>query len=206
LSTSVHKENNIADFVRDCILRILPDGGSIFDPTCGKENRQFKKYFTGAYQYLHNYRYIGKDLCYNDFDVFTRTAPTPEFDIVWYDPPFVPKPVFDKRAGDYGTRDIAIETIMEYFSIPVIKNLMTFTKKYLAVRGMDFYYPINSFNFYSFQNLLVNKVLELTELNLSCLYIMPYYRTDIETLKRINKRPVINYSYTAVFMKGYFED
>ena len=162
MSTSVHKTNDIADFVRDCILRILPEGGKIFDPTCGSINRQFKKYFTDSYTYLNNYHYIGKDLLYG-FDVNKETIHEPAFDIVWYDPPFVPKANFDRRAEDYGTQETTIEGIKKYFSIPVIENLMTFTKKYLAIRGMDFYFPINSVNFYSFYDICMKNILRETE-------------------------------------------
>lgn len=204
MSVSVHIQNNIADFVKDVIQRIFPNGGEIFDPTCGNQNRQFKKYFTGSEKYLNNFSYKGTDLIYG-FDVFKEKSLAPAFDIVWYDPPFTPKPTFDKRSSDYGNQDVTIQKIKDYFSIPVIENLMTFTKKYLAVRGMDFYYPINSLNFYSFYDLCMKDILRKTELNLYCLYIMPYTRADIETLIKINKRPVINYSYTAVFMKGNFE-
>ena len=203
MSLSVHVQNNIADFVRDSIRRMLPNGGSIFDPTCGKINRQFKKYFSGEYEYDNNFLYKGTDLIYG-FDVFKNSAPTPDYDIVWYDPPYLPAPKFDKRSNDYGNQNITINEIKEYFSIPVIKNLMTFSKKYLAIRGMDFYYPINSFNFYSFFDLCIKNILEKTEFNLYCLYIMPYTRNDIDRIISINKRPVINYSYTVVFQKGNF--
>lgn len=205
MSTSVHIQNNTADFIRDCIVRILPKGSSIFDPTCGKENRQFRKYLNNSHTYLTDYHYLGKDLLFGNFDVFKDRAETEEFDMVWYDCPFIPKPVFDKRSDDYGNQDITIKQIKEYYSIPVIENLMTFTKKYLAIRGMDFYYPINSLNFYSFYDLCMNDILKHTSLNMYCLYIMPYVRADIEKLKQINKRPVINYSYTVIFMKGNFE-
>lgn len=119
--------------------------------------------------------------------------------------PFTPKPNFDKRSNDYGTQNInTIDKIRKYFSIPVIRNLMSFSKKYLAVRGMDFYYPINSFNFYSFYDLCIKNVLERTEFNQYCLYVMLYTRNDMNKIIQINKRPVINYSYTAVFQKGFF--
>jgi len=203
LSFSIHTENDIADFVKASINRILPNGGSIFDPTCGKYNRQFKKYFSGEYQYDKKYQYKGTDKIYG-FDVFKSSALTPDYDLVWYDPPFIPAPKFDKRADNYGNQITTIEEIKEYFSIQVIKNLMTFSKKYLAIRGMDFYYPINSFNFYSFYDLLMKNVLEKTEFNLYCLYIMKYTRQDFDRIVAINKRPVINYSYTAVFQKGGF--
>jgi len=204
LSFSIHIENDIADFVKDCINRMLPEGGSIFDPTCGKYNRQFKKYFSGEYQYDKNYQYKGTDQLYG-FDVFKSSSPTPDYDLVWYDPPFTPAPKFDKRADNYGTEKIGgIDSIKEYFSVPVIKNLMSFSKKFLAVRGMDFYYPINSFNFYSFYDMLIKNVLEKTEFNLYCLYIMKYTRQDWDRIIQINKRPVINYSYTAIFTKDGF--
>jgi len=204
MSVSIHEENDIAKFVKASINRILPNGGSIFDPTCGKINRQFKRYFSGEYEYDHKYLYKGTDLIYG-FDVFKNSATTPDYDIVWYDPPFTPKPNFDKRNSDYGTQEIStIDQIKEYFSVPVIKNLMTFSKKYLAVRGMDFYFPINSFNFYSFYDMLMKDVLQKTDFNLYCLYIMKYTRNDLERIIEINKRPVINYSYTAIFQKGAF--
>jgi len=204
MSVSIHQENDIAKFVKASINRILPNGGSIFDPTCGKINRQFKRYFSGEYEYDHKYLYKGTDLIYG-FDVFKSSATTPDYDIVWYDPPFTPKPNFDKRNSDYGTQEIStIDQIKEYFSVPVIKNLMTFSKKYLAVRGMDFYFPINSFNFYSFYDMCMKNILEKTEFNLYCLYIMKYTRNDIDRIIEINKRPVINYSYTAIFQKGAF--
>ena len=204
MSVSIHVENDIAKFVKDCINRILPNGGSIFDPTCGKINRQFKRYFSGEYEYDKKYHYKGTDLIYG-FDVFKNSATSPDYDIVWYDPPFTPKPNFDKRNADYGTQEIStIDQIKEYFSVPVIKNLMTYSKKYLAVRGMDFYFPINSFNFYSFYDLCMKNILEKSEFNLYCLYIMKYTRNDLDRIIEINKRPVINYSYTAIFQKGTF--
>lgn len=205
MSTSIHKQNDIADFVKDCILRILPDGGKIYDPTCGSINRQFRKYFTGSCTYLDNYYYVGKDLIYGN-DVFKETIQEPYVDIVWYDPPFIPTAKFDNRFRDYGTEQITVDEIKNYFSIPVIKNLLTFTKKYLAIRGMDFYYPINSFNYFSFYELCIKNILAQTELNLFCQYIMPYTRHDIDKIILINKRPIINYSYTVIFMKGNFEN
>ncbi len=205
MSTSVHVQNDIADFVRDSVRKILPNGGTIFDPTCGKINRQFKKYFSGSCTYDTKYHYIGKDLIFG-FDVFTEKSSEPIADLVWYDPPFTPKPTIDRRASDYGTQGLTTEEIKNYFSIQVINNLKTFTKKYLAVRGMDFYYPINSLNFFSFDEMCTNPILQKTDLNLYCKYIMPYIRHDLETLKKINKRPVVNYSYTVVFMKGNFEN
>lgn len=203
MSTSVHIQNDISDFVRDSIRKILPDGGTIFDPTCGKINRQFKKYFTGTCTYDEKYHYIGKDIIFG-FDVFTNKSKEPIADLVWYDPPFTPKPTIDKRASDYGTQGITVEEIKNFFSIPVIINLSTYTKKYLAVRGMDFYYPINSLNYYSFHEMCITPILQKTPLNLYCLFIMPYIRHDLDYLVKINKRPVINYSYTVVFMKGNF--
>ena len=205
MSLSVHVQNNIADFVKDSVRKMLPNGGSIFDPTCGKYNRQFKKYFTGEYEYDKDFLYKGTDLIYG-FDVFKNQAPDPDYDLVWYDAPYLPAPKFDKRADNYGNQNITIEEIKNYFSIPVIKNLMSFSKKYLAIRGMDFYYPINSFNFYSFYDLCIKNIIEQTEFNLYCLYIMPYTRNDMDRIISINKRPVINYSYTVVFQKGVFDN
>ncbi len=203
MSTSVHVHNDIAEFVRDSVRKILPNGGTIFDPTCGKINRQFKRYFTGSCTYDEKYHYIGKDKIYG-FDVFTEKTSEPIADLVWYDPPFTPKPTIDKRAGDYGTQGITVDEIKNYFSIPVINNLMSFSRKYLAVRGMDFYYPINSLNFYSFADMLILPILKQTPFNPFALYIFPYIRADLKKIIEINKRPVINYSYTMVFMKGSF--
>lgn len=206
MSTSVHVENNIADFVRACIHRILGKSGSIFDVTCGKYNRQFKKYLSSEFCYDGVYHYKATDLLYG-FDVFNKRAPEPDYDLVWYDPPFTPRPKkeIDQRYDNYGTEEITIDMIKHYFSKIPIGNLLTFTKKYLVVRGMDFYYPINSFQFYSFYDIAIKRILEENPVNLYCNYIMPYTRKDLDTLIQINKRPVINYSYTAVFMKGSFE-
>lgn len=203
MSLSIHVENNIADFTRAVCRRLMKDGGSIFDVTCGKYNRQFKKYFSTseAYLYDENFFYKGTDLIYG-FDVFKEKSTEPYYDIVYYDPPYLPAPKFDKRADNYGNQRISIEEIKEYFSIPVIHNLMSFSKKYLCVRGMDFYYPINSFNYYSFYDLCIKNIIEKTEFNLTCQYIMKYSRNDMDRIIAINKRPVINYSYLAVFQKG----
>lgn len=202
MSLSVHVQNNIADFVRDCVRKMLPNGGSIFDPTCGKENRQFKKYFTGGYEYDNNYLYKGTDKMYG-FDVFKNSSLEANYDLVWYDPPFTPSPTKDRRAGDYGTQGLTdMDILKSYFSIPVIENLMTFSKKFLAIRGMDFFYPMSSFNFYSFYDMCMKNILEQKKYNLWALYIMPYTRHDMDEIIKNAKRPRINYSYTAVFQKG----
>jgi len=198
---SIHTPNDIAEFVKNVISRLLPNGGSIFDPTCGNQNRQFKKYFTGAYQYNYKYSYKGTDLLYNDSDVFKDRASEPTYDIVWYDPPFTSKPTMDKRSEDYGTKGLEGNEVKKFFSVDVIENLASYSKKFIAVRGMDFYFPINSTTYFSFHDMCIKPVLTWTNLEMYCLFIMPYWRHDMDRIIELNRRPVINYSYCVIFTK-----
>jgi len=125
----------------------------IVDPTCGTENYLFSKiidileYWGIEYKAcdLKEGNWSG-NIC-NVFEADTL----PEGDVFVYDPPYVPYSRIDKRGENYGT-EIARspEEVKEFYSKQVFENFESRGAKLIIVKGSDFYYPVESLNFYSF--------------------------------------------------------
>jgi len=148
---------DIGDIVRSLITYYFPGASSIWDPTCGSENHQFRKYLKmdgAAWVYAERYRYVASDIKDTKWNcgpqgclkIDVLKTPHPfgdgEFDIIVYDPPFQPSARHDDRGGDYGIDvDRRLEDIQRYYDLKVFEEFARIAGRGLIVKCTDFYYP-----------------------------------------------------------------
>src|SRR5690606_24425830 len=194
----------IADAIQGIVRFYLPEGGTILDPTCGKENYQFGGWVEQMTLEGTHYDYLSSDLLpFGDVQASVQELPFRDkiADVTVYDPPFTPQATADPRGVDYAIQfDRTIDEISRYYSRWVYQELERVTKKFILVRGQDFYYPPNTPNFCSFFQLALRGEL-LEGLTLRAIYPyrynhhrLPLYR---ENLKNV-VRPIITHGYVAV--------
>lgn len=203
--TTSLKTTQISDFVESIVMFYMPEGGIIYDPTAGVKNYQFKwnknEKLTGV-----RYTYLSSDLRktrHSQFMADVRHLPLADkfADFTWYDPPYLPKAADkDKRRNDYGidNEQADPQQVARYYGPDVMRELVRVTRKYIAIRGSDFYYPRTSANFYMFHDLCIQNLRKY------CIIIALYQYKVLNPLfglwrKRIkSKRPIITHNYTVV--------
>ncbi|AFU57268.1 hypothetical protein Ngar_c03500 [Candidatus Nitrososphaera gargensis Ga9.2] len=221
--------NNSLDDTTKALLKFyLPDGGVIYDPTCGEKNYQFswlKKSSTIALDYYCNitgrrgkavlqqqakehYRYICSDLKpTGDFIANVSHLPLKNkcADATWYDPPFAPtRDSKDPRAKAFGVNENRTpKQIKEFYSADILKELARVTKKFIFVRGQDIYFPPNTTNFYPFYEMALHSVKKVKELEKKPIaeYTLRYNHGKLPLFRyrlRNVQRPIITYSKIAV--------
>ena len=178
----------------------------ILDPTCGKENYQFKPWIESNILERLGYEYISADIKpYGEIvlDVFNLPVKEKSVDIIVYDPPYTPTARMGKRGGDY---DIVIDRtpnmIKKYYSEKVFKEFYRVLKNcgIVLVKGMDYYYPRNSDNLYLF----IEQVEYRKYFKPIGLYIYRYFYSNIPLTRyrcRNWKRPIQNHTYYLVLKK-----
>jgi len=127
---SVIYGNNIK--IHQVILGIIlyhkPPPAVIYDPTCGKENYQFKPWLEKGTLKKLGYTFISADIKpYGDVrcSYFRTPLRDKSVDIIVYDPPYLPEispKTDDERHKDYGIERYGIGKIFKNYSQEVFKQ------------------------------------------------------------------------------------
>lgn len=202
----------IDDLTQSIIEFFYPKGGTIYDPTCGVENHQFRSWIYQTrlngvkYKYIRSDKEPYGDFVFDLFDIPAKKIPLKdnEADATWLDVPFTPRATEDPRGDDYKIQhDRDAEAIRAFFSADIYRELARVSKDYIFVRGQDFYYPPNTTNFYMFHDLALRTV---KEAGLVVRAVYPF-RYNHDRLPRIREnlknvvRPIITHGYLAVLAK-----
>lgn len=215
------KSASISRTVQEIVVRLLPEGGTIFDPTCGEEMYQLQNLRKREHDMqLDNwlqrkkqkkapqlYKIITSDLKpTGDLIASVQYLPLRDnsADAVIYDPPFTPNFREDKRGANYGIDiDRTPEQTFQFYSLEIYKELARVSRKYVIVRGMDFYFPPETEIFYPFWRFALKNAAK-AGLEDYAIYSnknvhgkLSIYRWRLKHLPR----PIISHSYIAVFKK-----
>lgn len=212
----------IAKRLEQIVIFYLPNGGVIYDPACGETKHQLanlllRKNDSQLTAYLEKkskepqalYQIIQSDLKpTGDFVASARALPLRNkiADMTIWDPPFVPFQRDDKRGKDYGIdQDRSVEDVFNFYGLETYAELARVTRKYVVVRGMDFYFPVTSEKFYPFYEFALK---DAYKAGLTVHAIYPY-KTNPPKLGlyrwrlRHYVRPIQTHSYLAVLkVKG----
>lgn len=201
------KDIRVHEVVLSIIMFHKEPPAVILDPTCGKENHQFRPWIEQGILDKLGYEYIPCDIKpYGEIvlDVLSSLPFRDESaDIIVYDPPFTPNRRADERGVDY---DIAKtrtpEEVKIYYSESVFKEFHRVLKTdgIVLVKGMDYYYPKNTDNLYLFIEQLEYK----KYFKPIALYIYRFYYRGIPLLRyrcKHWKRPLIDHIYYLVLKK-----
>ena len=184
-------------------------GCVIFDPTCGKENYQFRE-ILDVIEYL-GYRYISADIePYGDIvhDVLGG-LPLREgsIDLILYDPPYLPYARLDDRGSDYAVDvERSVLDVKKFYGMGVFKEFHRVLRDggVLIVKGADFYDPVCSDNLYLFLTDIVDVQEVKRYFKPTALYIYRYFHR-INALYRFRlknrRRPVLTHTYFLVLKK-----
>lgn len=216
--------NSLEDTTKTMLKFYLPDGGVIYDPTCGEKNYQFawlRKSSTIALDYYmggrgravmleakHHYQYVCSDLKPTG-DIIAELHYLPfksKFaNITWYDPPFTPtRDSRDRRAKDFDVdHDRTPKEIKQYYSAEILKELARVTKQFIFMRGQDIYFPPNTTNFYPFYEMALHSIKKVKALERKPIaeYTLRYNHGKLPLFRwrlRHVQRPIITYSKIAV--------
>jgi len=181
----------------------------IFDPTCGKENYQFKPILE-VLEAL-GYRYISADLePYGDIqhDVLGGVPLRDDsVDIILYDPPYVPYSRCDVRGEDYAiSSERCVYDVKKFYSKEVLKEFHRILRRngVLIVKGTDFYEPTTTDNLFLFLVDVVPKENYRGLFRYVALYVYRYFHKENilnrYRLKRV-RRPVLTHTYFLVLKK-----
>lgn len=193
----------IAQTIHSIIRFYLPEGGRIYDPTCGKENFQFKSWIESLKLDGTRYEYISSDLKpFGDFQADLWHLPLQDkfAHCTVYDPPFTPTATSDPRSEQYNIEvERKVEDVLEYYSKKIYDELLRVTKWFIVVRGQDFYYPPNTCNYYPFHTVVLKKVPKQLELRAIYPYRFNHHRLPLyrENLKN-HVRPIITHGAIAI--------
>ena len=180
----------------------------VLDPTCGRRNYSFSPLKPRMYSEGVEY-FDGDIMPYGSFqaDVFKLPFRDGSFDVVFYDPPFMPPIRADMRAEDYGIAvPQTVAGIRRYYSRDVLEELARVTRPggVVIVKGGDFYYPPGSKILYLF----IPDILDVRnipkQLTLEARYIYRFYRDDVFRLERVRlsvDRPLITQTHYVVLRK-----
>ena len=218
---------DVADLVRNLVEYYFPSAKRIWDPTCGIENHLFSKYLrrkNGKWIYIDRIEYIASDMletkwnCINGkclkIDVLRQPYPFSdgEFDLIVYDPPYMPGAAIDKRMRDYGIdRYYSVTYIRRFYSDRVFSEMNRIARLGMIVKGQDIYYPTDT----NVLHLFINDVLDVSAVRkyfrVIALHIYRYYsgntqlaRTRVgEMVKKYPeiRRPVITHTYFVILWK-----
>jgi len=224
-STIYGHKVKIWELLRNLIEFHFPDAKVIWDPTCGKDNYQFKEYLKrteDGWIYAGRYKYYASDLLKTPWncdkesclrvDVLNPPWDLPfEPDLVVYDPPYIPFKVSSKRNNAYGM-DInrGLEGIRDYYAPRVFEAFAETVRKGLIVKGADFYLPKFSENL----RLFLVDVLDLAAIRRwfkpVALYVYRYFTADAFIHRAMTskasqirgiRRNIINHSYYLILKK-----
>lgn len=198
-------KDQIGKTIDDIVMTYMPEGGRIFDATCGPKQYQLRQLRKGKLDVQYeiitaDLRPVGNIQC----SVFHVPLQDQSAGITIYDPPFIPQSKEEVRVVDYGIHvKNDLDDIRRFYSADVLRELMRVTGKYLLVRGSDFYWPRTSSTVHYFWDLCIAQAraigMEPLALHINPVRHrrMPWYRARLRHLER----PLVNHSYIAVFPK-----
>ena len=205
MSFSAYNNAKVNDMVEELVMFYLPEGGLVFDPTCGIKNRQFKWIENSRLDGV-KYEYLPGDIQESNLqEIQASVTHIPlkyrSVDLTLYDPPYVPGARDCQRKEDYGiTQDRSVKEVMAFYSKDVFEELKRITRKWIIIKGTDFYWPTTSMNFYLFQQFALKGALE-AGLKVRAVYVfnyfhgmMGYYRSRLKNYRR----PIPCFTYYIV--------
>ena len=219
----IHQNDvKLSRFIRWLVEWHFPESSSIFDPTPGDKNHMFSEYLERSgdceWTYAGRYRYVAYSIepvewsrCgdgYNRIDVLEEwPLESGSFDVVFYDPPYLPRARQDKRGRDYGIEESrGLDDIKRYYSREVLSEALRVARHGIVIKGADFYYPSLSYNFYSFAGDIVSLEFLRGAGSVAAMYIYQFFHGNMILYRaRIAKRwrrPVNANSYYLVVYKG----
>ena len=206
MSFSANNNAKVNDMVEELVMLYLPEGGLVFDPTCGIKNRQFKWIQNSRLDGV-KYDYLPGDIQKTNLqEVQASVTHIPlkyrSVDLTLYDPPFLPRACSENmRGADYGIdEERTPEEVMAFYSKEIYEELKRITRKWIIIKGTDFYYPTTSMNFYVFQQFALKGALE-AGLKVRAIYSFGYHHGNIGIYRarlRNYRRPVNNFTYYIV--------
>ena len=207
MSFSAYDNYRINDLVEELVMFYLPEGGIVFDPTCGIKNRQFKWIQNSRLDGV-KYDYLPGDIQKTNLqEVQASVTHIPlkyrSVDLTLYDPPFLPRACSENmRGADYGIdEERTPEEVKAFYSKEIYEELKRITRKWIIIKGTDFYWPSTSMNLYLFQEFAIKPALE-AGLKVRSIYINRYHHGNIGLYRSRMKnyrRPIIIYTYYIVF-------
>ena len=229
--SNIYGQNiNISRFLNNIISFYFPNAKKIYDPTCGEENFQFKDYLVkrnGKWYYrLENgdlAEYVASDIkktrwnCSNSECLIVDVLRPPypfrdnEFDIVVYDPPFLPSKRNDNRGKAYGIdEERTLYSIKQYYSKKVFREFHRITKYGMLVKGEDFYYSTTSDNLYIFLYDILDIDIIRKYFKIVAVHIYRFFnrsipinraRLGLSQQSKGYRRPIICHSYYIILYK-----
>ena len=205
MSFSAYSNAKVNDVVEEMVMFYLPEGGLIFDPTCGIKNRQFKWIQNSRLDGV-KYEYLPGDIQESNLQkIQASVTHIPlkyrSVDLTLYDPPYLPGMRTMKRREDYGMdKEQSLEETVGLYSKEIFEELKRITRKWIIIKGADFYWPTTSYNFYAFQQFALKGALE-AGLKVRAVYSFHYHHGSIGLYRvrlRNYRRPVNNFTYYIV--------
>lgn len=214
--------NSLEDTTKALLKFYLPNGGVIYDTTCGEKNYQFSwlrksntialDYYCGRrakavlMQAKSHYQYVCSDLKpTGDFVADFRCLPLKDkfADATWHDPPFAPtRDSEDPRAKQFGVNiNRQPKEIMAFYNADILRELVRVTRKFIFLRGQDIYFPPNTTIYYPFHKMALHSVHKVKEVDLIAEYTLRYNHGKLPLFRyrlRHVQRPIITYSKIAV--------
>ena len=94
----------------------------------------------------------------------------------------------------------SVNEVKERYSKEVFEELMRVTRKWIIIKGADFYYPTTSYNFYMFYDFAIRTAQE-AGLRVRAIYAYNYHHGNIALFRsrlRNYRRPVVQHTYYVV--------
>ena len=193
--------------VIDCLVRYyFPKCKSIWDPTCGTENHQFKDYLVeinGDWYYHGKIFYFPTDVRKTKWskmlvDLFRPPYPFRDevFDLIVYDPPFIPMTRTDKRADDYDISEVHSPLyIKKFYSEDVIKEFHRVCRQGVILRGQDFYYPPISDNLFLWLHDIIDLEMLRKYFKIVAVHAYRFFHTAVPLIRTRIGRGLMNKGY-----------
>ena len=210
-SVIIGNDIDVSEVVKVLIKYYFPHAKVIYDPTCGEENYQFNDWILQE-EYQKKYDYIASDIKRTKWsmfqaDVFKLPLRDNSVDIIVYDPPYLPYPRTDSRGEDYDIATISSPLkILEFYSGKIFKEFYRICRQGIIVKCADFYYPVNTNNFYPILAYVCPKIMSLFKIVAIHIYryfhqmtTLLQYRLSKITLK--HRRAFTVHSYYIVAYK-----
>ena len=208
--------------VIDALIRYyFPKCKSIWDPTVGTENHQFRDYLQkvdNEWYYHGKIYYFPTDKRKTKWtkmliDLFNTPYPFRDeaFDLIVYDPPFNPYGRGDDRGEDYDVIHIRSPiAIKKFYSEDIIKEFWRIYKQGAIIRGSDFYYPIISDNLYLWLTDIIDVEMIRKYFRIISVHAYRYFHNAVPLLRvrvgqgltlRHLRRAIITHTYLMVCYK-----
>ena len=219
------RQVKLQDFIRFLVDYHFPDSDSILDPTPGESNYMFGDRLKPRGDCTWDYygrRYVAYSLeptrwsmdCnggYRRIDVLEKwPMGDAEYDIVVYDPPYIPWGRHDERKKDYGYHlEHGMEYIRMLYGAHVAGEIARVARHGSIVKGADFYYPPASYNFYSFLADIIDLGSFRRHFKVAGLYIYRFVAWNIglyrARIARSRLRPVFVHTIYLILYRHDYE-